>query len=224
MMNERRIWLGAMSLCGLVAVGCGDDAPPETAEGSSGQTEDSGQTESGSEASEGSSGQTESGSEESGEPAVSYWQDVAPIMYERCGACHQEGGIGPFSLVDYDSASQWARAAASAVEARLMPPWLVTSDGSCGDFADSPQLSDDEIAAIVAWADADAPEGTVRDDLQVPATPALDSATSFSTPNFVPEIAGGGLAEFDEYRCFLIDPELEQDTFLTGYNVVPGND
>ncbi|MGZ5398599.1 MAG: hypothetical protein ACXWDM_01215 [Nocardioides sp.] len=27
----------------------------------------------------------------------------------------------------------------------------------------------------------------------------------------------------DDYRCFLLDPKLEEDTFLTGTNVLPGN-
>jgi hypothetical protein len=40
----------------------------------------------------------------------------------------------------------------------------------------------------------------------------------------VPEIQGGELAQFDEYRCFLVDPELPGDRFLTGYDVLPGND
>jgi len=27
----------------------------------------------------------------------------------------------------------------------------------------------------------------------------------------------------DDYRCFVLDPKLEQDTFISGYEVVPGN-
>ena len=45
-----------------------------------------------------------------------------------------------------------------------------------------------------------------------------------ATPNFTPEIQGGDLAAFDEYRCFLVDPQLPGDRFLTGYDVRPGND
>jgi hypothetical protein len=28
---------------------------------------------------------------------------------------------------------------------------------------------------------------------------------------------------YDEYRCFLVDPGLAQDAFITGYEVTPGN-
>ena len=156
-----------------------------------------------------------------GEPT--FWRDVAPIYYERCVTCHQAGGIAPFRLDDYGEAQQWAAPAAAAVAARTMPPWLITSDGSCGEFRGSRALPDGEIAVIEAWAAAGAQEGEPRDDLVVPPVPGLSGGLQLATPSFAPEIAGGPLAEFDEYRCFLIDPKLTADTFLTGYDVRPGN-
>ena len=30
-------------------------------------------------------------------------EDVAPIMYESCVGCHQPEGIGPMSLLDYET-------------------------------------------------------------------------------------------------------------------------
>ena len=27
----------------------------------------------------------------------------------------------------------------------------------------------------------------------------------------------------DDYRCFLLDPKLARDQFITGFNVLPGN-
>jgi len=32
-------------------------------------------------------------------------KDVAPIVYNNCTTCHRPGGLGPFSLLDYDSAA-----------------------------------------------------------------------------------------------------------------------
>lgn len=99
---------------------------------------------------------------------VTYWQDVAPVIVERCAGCHSEGGIAPFRLDTYEHAAAMAQASVAAVEARVMPPWLVTSDGSCGDFADSLALDDDEIATFRAWVDDGIEEGTPRTDLVVP--------------------------------------------------------
>jgi hypothetical protein len=154
---------------------------------------------------------------------LTYWQDIAPLYYENCVACHQEGGIAPFRLDRYADAKTWALPAKQAVEARTMPPWLVTADGSCGEFHESRWLDDAAIEKISRWAAGGASEGTTRTDLQVPNRPGISGAKSFHTPRFVPEIQGGAFAEFDDYRCFLIDPELTEDQFITGYEVVPGD-
>ena len=154
----------------------------------------------------------------------SYWQDVAPIYYASCVECHREGGVGPFTLDDYESAAAWAPASAIAVEQRVMPPWLVLDDGSCNSWQHSPVLDEQEIETILAWVEADTPEGTPRDDLERPELPGLDEGRSFTTPLFTPEPDGGLFAEHDDYRCFLLDPELEQDQFITGYEVQPGNE
>lgn len=99
----------------------------------------------------------------------------------------------------------------------------MTDDGTCNSWQDSLALSDDEIATIVAWLDAGTPEGQPRDDLAVPEPPVLDGALTAATPEIVPMPEGGLLTMSDEYRCFLLDPGIEQDGFVTGSAVTPGN-
>jgi hypothetical protein len=154
---------------------------------------------------------------------VTFWQHAAPIFYDKCVGCHSEGGIAPFRLDNYEDARTWSRSSAQAVAARTMPPFLMTADGSCGEFLGSPALTQAEIDTLVAWADADAPEGQPRTDLVAAAPPTLDSGLDLHTPDFVPVAQGGPLASFDEYRCFLLEPGLDRDVFLTGYDVQPGN-
>jgi hypothetical protein len=55
--------------------------------------------------------------------ALTFWQDVAPIVQQRCLSCHSEGGIGPFRLDRYENARVRAPLIAAAVKARTMPPW-----------------------------------------------------------------------------------------------------
>ena len=31
-------------------------------------------------------------------------KDVAPILYKNCTTCHRPGGMGPFTLLEYDTA------------------------------------------------------------------------------------------------------------------------
>ncbi len=156
-------------------------------------------------------------------PQTSYWKDVAPIYWQNCVSCHQQGGIAPFRLDRYEDAKTWAQASKAAVSARTMPPWLVTADGSCGEFSDAQWLTQAQIQTIAKWADSGAAQGEARTDLTLPPRPALQNATRFQTPNFTPEIVGGDFAKFDEYRCFKVDPGLTEDAFLTGYDILPGN-
>ncbi|HKU38326.1 MAG TPA: cytochrome c, partial [Polyangiales bacterium] len=158
------------------------------------------------------------------EPASdpTYWSDIAPLFAEHCMRCHSEGGIAPFRLDDYSQAKSFATLIEHVTRERTMPPWSVTSDGSCGEFADSEALSDAEIELISRWVTSGAREGNKR-IIQRPAPPAsLASALELQTPDFQPKIQGGELAEYDEYRCFALDAPSEP-TFITGYEVLPGS-
>src|SRR5450432_3868984 len=76
-------------------------------------------------------------------------------------------------------------------------------------------------STIAAWVDGGTPEGTPS-TLTLPPEPELANAVDVATPLFTPVAQGGQLAEFDEYRCFLFDPPVASDAFLTGYAVTPG--
>jgi hypothetical protein len=151
---------------------------------------------------------------------VSYWQDVEPILESHCVQCHQDGGVAPFALDDYESARQRANSMREATAHRQMPPWSVTSDGSCGDFAGSLALSDEQIQTIGDWALGGAALGTPG-VAHLPSVPALDDAFALETPTFQPAPEGTALAKHDEYRCFLLDAPSDPG-FITAYEVNPG--
>ena len=214
------------TLCLIAALAtgaCGDDSTPPDAAGTDGSTGGTGDASTG--ATPTTSASTGDSVDETGtEATVTFWQDVAPVFYDSCVTCHRQGGIAPFPLETYDDASSWSAAVVASVQGRTMPPWLVVDDGTCGEFRHSRWLPQDTVDMIAAWVDQGTPEGEPRDDLTVPELPTLGDTTQLQTPDFTPEIQGGELAEFDEYRCFLVDPELPGDRFLTGYDVIPGND
>jgi hypothetical protein len=162
------------------------------------------------------------------DPAGPAWYgEVEPVVRNNCVGCHQADGIGGFALDDYETAKVWAPSMALAVTERTMPPWLVVDDGSCGDFADSRWLSDEDVQLISAWAEAGAPEGdpALAISEPLPDPPALSRVdATLSTPEFVPVADGTPSAMYDEYRCFLIEEPFDGDTFLTGFEVVPGNE
>ena len=161
------------------------------------------------------------GPEPSAEPT--YWQHVAPIVGQKCAGCHQSGGIAPFALQSYADVESRASLIADVTSQRIMPPYLMETGGECGSFDEGVALSAEEIDIIGAWARGNRAEGTPAEVVSR-SRPALDRGSDFQTPDFTPEIAGGLLAEADEYRCFLLDPGLDADTFVTGYEVLPGNE
>ncbi len=156
--------------------------------------------------------------------APTYYGDALHVFQERCVSCHQYGGIGTFAIDDYETAKAYAPLIRTQVENRSMPPWLVTGDGSCQTFEHSAWLEDDELATILDWVDAGAHEGDVADgpsdEVEIPGIERVD--WQVQTPTFLPEIQGGPLAAFDEYRCFLVENPYEETVYLTDFEVQPG--
>lgn len=149
---------------------------------------------------------------------VTFYKDVQPITQVHCQGCHTPGGIGPFSLVTYDDAQKVAMAMSSAVQARLMPPWLPSP--SCQTFRDSRALTQDQVDIIYSWAADGAPAGNPAD---APAPPPplsglgwVDRTLGFASPY------NPNTSVTDDYHCFVLDPALASDQTLVGYDFVPG--
>ena len=90
-------------------------------------------------------------------------------------------------------------------------------------FKDARTLSDDEIATLVAWSEADAPEGSNAD---LPPPPKFRDDWQLGTPDMVIDIgadfavpAGGD----DVYRCFVVPTHLDKDQYVAAVEYRPGN-
>jgi hypothetical protein len=155
-----------------------------------------------------------------------FHEDVAPILMANCVSCHSDDEANrpaPFALTSYEAAKEVGGAGilAFAVENRIMPPWKAVADGSCGDFEDEQWLEDDEIATIAAWVDAGMPEGDPANAPTVPAPPTGlgdgDLTLSMAMPYQPPSPIS------DDYRCFVLEPGLATDQFLTALEVRSDN-
>ena len=152
---------------------------------------------------------------------LTYWGDVAPLLQQKCMTCHQPGGIGPFSMLGYGDVLPKAASIAALTRARMMPPYLVTHDGTCGQFEDEAALTQAQIDLLQTWAAGGMPEGRPV-TLTAPAVQQLAGGTDYRTPTVVPQAEGNALAEFDDYRCFPMETNLTADRFITGSDVIPG--
>ena len=58
--------------------------------------------------------------------STNFNQHIAPIFYANCTGCHHTGGVGPFSLIDYQDAFNMRFAIQSSVLNGEMPPYRQT--------------------------------------------------------------------------------------------------
>ena len=92
-----------------------------------------------------------------------FTKDVAPIFQEKCEACHRPDSIAPMALRTYEEARPWARSIRARVESRQMPPWHIDKTVGVQEFKNDRSLSDQQVATVLAWVDAGAPKGDMKD-------------------------------------------------------------
>ncbi|MEQ1505482.1 MAG: hypothetical protein ABMB14_24835 [Myxococcota bacterium] len=163
-----------------------------------------------------------------GQPAqtgVTWHQDVAPIVVERCSGCHQADGIGGFSLATYADAKPYAEVMQNALAAGTMPPFLAQETDSCTPplpWQHDLRLSAEELALIDQWVEGGVLEGdpATAAPLDPPQPATLDGANLVLTlPSSIP-VEG----TTDLHTCLLLDPNVAADTYVLGRLITSGND
>jgi predicted CxxxxCH...CXXCH cytochrome family protein len=148
------------------------------------------------------------------------WTDVAPIFAEKCAGCHTTGGIAPFSLTSARSAAAYARAILAMTQRGKMPPWMPGRDSPQYLGQSRRILTPAEKSLIARWVRGGARIGAggsiapIGDGSSAPGT----SMTLTTAKPYLPRAAVGGM---DDYHCFLLEPHLTQDVFVTNAVVQP---
>ncbi|MCY1059479.1 monooxygenase [Nannocystis sp. SCPEA4] len=190
--------------------GASSEAPSETSTHASSDTSSSALFEASSEASSSSS----SGALAA---APTYYRDVAPLLASMCTECHRSGGIAPFGLSTYEEAAPFAALVARSAVERTMPPYNLDNSGACNTYVGAPWLADGDIATLTAWAQAGAPAGDpTHETLESPPAWQLDRVDlTLEMP--VPYAPIEPIV--DDYRCFILEPDLDEDAFVTAFEV-----
>jgi polyisoprenoid-binding protein YceI len=155
--------------------------------------------------------------------APEFFGDIKPILEQNCVACHSEGQIG-HSVYPLDTARDAVTTAEDitlVTSTKFMPPWPPSEKSVA--LKHSRTMGKEDIELITNWANAGAPvEGVLETPLH--ATPKEESVTIRKDMNVMMEKPYTSKSTTsDDYRCFLIDSKLEQDTYITGYEFLPGN-
>lgn len=111
---------------------------------------------------------------------VTFNKDVAPIIQNKCQACHRPGEVAPMSFLTYKEVRPWARSIREAVVSRQMPPWF--ADPNHGEFSNDCRLSPTEIETITAWVEGGAKEGEPKD---LPPNPKFPEGWQIGKPDVV---------------------------------------
>ncbi len=147
-------------------------------------------------------------------------EDVAPILYKNCVSCHRPGGLGPFSLIEYDSAKANAPEIADAVETGYMPPWH--AEGPHGEFRNDRRLTALEKSTIARWIEGGSKPGDLA---KLPAKPVFADGWEIGTPDAVIAMqqeftvpASGTI----DYQYFEIPTNFTEDKWVTAIEFMPG--
>jgi hypothetical protein len=156
---------------------------------------------------------------------VTFSRDIAPILQRSCQACHRPGSVAPMSLLTYDEVRPWAGIIKerTAIRDRMgaMPPWFIEKDVGIQHFKNDMSLSDAEIAAIGAWADAGAPEGDEA-DLPPPLDFAREDDWMIGTPDLVIDLPAYTMAANAPDWWGMIPPAptgLTEDRYVSAMEV-----
>ncbi|MDZ4861316.1 MAG: cytochrome c [Candidatus Hydrogenedentes bacterium] len=152
---------------------------------------------------------------------IDYGATIAPIITQKCAACHYRDGAGPFPLLRYEDVVSRAAMIKEVVAERRMPPWH--ADPDVGHFRNDRRLTVEEIRVIAAWIDAGAPRGATAAPVELQRFPSQwrigKPDALFTLPETV-SIPATGLVPVKEYE---VPSGFARDTWINAIEIRPGN-
>jgi uncharacterized protein (TIGR03437 family) len=148
-------------------------------------------------------------------------KEIVRIFQANCQSCHHPGDIGGFSLMDYASTRPWARDIQQQVLLKAMPPWK-PSQGS-DVFLGARILAQQDIDTINAWVSAGAPEG---DPADLPAPLQFNGGWALGQPDLILQMSkpfSVPASGADIYQCFSRPTNVPADTYVSAFQVTPGD-
>ncbi len=162
-----------------------------------------------------------SGNAEHAVPAVTFYKNIAPIVYRNCSACHRPGEVAPFSLLNYRDTKVHAHQIADATKRRYMPPWLPES--GYGEFEGEHRLSSAQIQTIQDWVQEGSPAGSPSDG---PPAPTFTTGWQLGPPDLVIEAQKPFLLKADgpdEFWNFVLPLPIKAKRWVKAVEIRPGN-
>lgn len=154
--------------------------------------------------------------------APTFHADVLPILRTHCLECHRPGEIGPFDVSALGEVEGWAAMMLETMEQGRMPPWHASPEH--GSFRNARHMPEEAIALFRRWIDAGMPAG---EPVAGDAEPEFAGGWRLpGPPDVVVPMAGEAFAVpatgTIDYRYFVADPGLAEETWVAAAQVLPG--
>ncbi|MEX2316534.1 MAG: redoxin domain-containing protein [Pirellulales bacterium] len=158
---------------------------------------------------------------EAGQGDVTYSNQIARLVQQHCLRCHREGQIAPFSMITFADVTAWAETMREVMNEGRMPPWH--ANPAHGEFANDCHMADAEKKLFHQWIENGMPEGDRRD---LPKPVEFAANWQIPTPDVVHRmprpftVPAKGVVP---YQYFYLDTKFEEDVWIRGAEIRPGN-
>ena len=154
--------------------------------------------------------------------SVSYANDVAPILKERCVTCHMEGGIAPFAMSSHQMVQGWSPMIRETLYTKRMPPGQIDSE-FVESFHGVNHITIEETQKLVSWINAGSPNNDDSDPLAEYRPQVVKWANG--TPDMIIQIPEQRIPAtgVQDYRNLMIPLNLEEDIWVKAVEFTPGD-
>ena len=155
---------------------------------------------------------------------TTFHKDVLPIIQKNCQPCHRKGEAGPFPLMNFKDAFNWAELIRDNVVSHSMPPWKPSEKSI--PLRNDPRISQKEIDTIKHWVDEGCPKG---DEKEAPAPIQFKPSNSWvgdRPPDIILESPSDfhlGPTGDDHYRTIVLPLNNKEELYVEKTQFIPGN-
>ncbi len=152
---------------------------------------------------------------------ITFSNQIAPIIFEKCTPCHQKGQIAPMPFTNYQEVAAYASMIKYVTGIKYMPPWKPINSNQ--HFKNERQLSEEEINLIQLWVDNGIAEGKPlqgTSNFDDPEILKIDSPDAIISMSEAFEQYG---VYYDQYRVFVLPTNFGEDKIVSEIEFVPGN-
>ena len=154
--------------------------------------------------------------------AVSYNDDIVPILERNCVSCHHDGAIAPWSMSSHAMVMGWSPMMKEVVMTKRMPPGQI--DPHVGmPIKDVAGLTIEEKQKLIQWIDQGSPRGEGPDLLT--ALEFEDPEFSLGEPDIVLDVTPQAIPATGviDYRYVPVELNLDKDVWVSGIEFLPGD-